>query len=149
MIISSYSECPNVFISDQFSILLVFTMSEIMYSQSSQHHDAQDQTEEYIRQGYEVRVVDGQEYMVSSALTGVELPLGKMKKPKLSQAVRMPGGVSIFSAWTIMNMFLIWPSSPSQIALHSRIRLQLFRPGICSAWSKHKVVLYTNCWWIR
>ena len=47
-----------------------------------------------VRQDYEVRVADDQEYVVLSAFEGREPPLAKTKKPNYSTALRMAGGVS-------------------------------------------------------
>jgi hypothetical protein len=47
-----------------------------------------------VRQDYEVRVTDDEEYVVLSAFEGREPPLAETKKPDYSTALRMAGGVS-------------------------------------------------------
>jgi len=47
-----------------------------------------------IREGYTVRVSDGQEVIVPTAFGAVELPLAQMHKPDYSNALEMDVGVS-------------------------------------------------------
>jgi hypothetical protein len=58
------------------------------------------QSEDIIRQGYTVRVSNGQEVIVPTALDDVEVPLARMNKPDFTQAVNMEVGVSNALDWS-------------------------------------------------
>ena len=65
---------------------------------SHKEKNAQNQLpEDFVRQGYHVRVSGGQEFIVPNALEDVEISVAAMHKPDYSMAVDMPGGVSVAS----------------------------------------------------
>lgn len=79
------------------------------------------QPEDMIREGYTLRVLDGQEVVVPTAFGAVELPLARMHKPDFSEAVAMDVGVSLsHCSWRLSSHLFpdSYVRSRSLCALH-------------------------------